>query len=366
MRGFTSVIACLMITTLLSSTNAQTSTAQIDISCTPEEVFLDSFPDSPNNTTIVNCILTNPTSSEEKIEFTGSGDDVFEIFLINGDEFTIAAGESINANVSISIAEGTKHATYSLSFTAVVTEVNGVPPANTAEKSVNVLGTVNQYESYVASYDSPLSFTIGGGGGEYTGSTDGVIVSNNGNHESMISMDVTDLRNDLFAHKLYLMPLTTTYSIPSSNSSKLEFMVFESDTSPVDLSNSSWELIGENGTKKLSITSSIRLQGSSNATCYGCTTVIEVNIEVYSIHSSNEKCAESALGDEVGYVENIGGQLQCNYYNPNWDKEVNQETEEILIADILEIGCVVVVASIAGAFILSRGGSQGEDKDWDY
>jgi hypothetical protein len=30
------------------------------------------------------------------------------------------------------------------------------------------------------------------------------------------------------------------------------------------------------------------------------------------------------------------------------------------------IGGVVVVAFIAGAFILSRGGSEGEDKDWDY
>ena len=30
------------------------------------------------------------------------------------------------------------------------------------------------------------------------------------------------------------------------------------------------------------------------------------------------------------------------------------------------IGGVVVIAFIAGAFILSRGGGDGEDKDWDY
>jgi hypothetical protein len=68
----------------------------------------------------------------------------------------------------------------------------------------------------------------------------------------------------------------------------------------------------------------------------------------------------------IGWVVLEGGQLQCSYYNPNWDEEADQETEEILIADILEIGCVVIVAFIAGAFILSRGGSEGEDKDWDY
>ena len=281
-----------MITTLLSSTNAQVPTAQVDITCTPEEVFLDSFPNSLNNTTVVNCVLSNPTSSEEKVEFSGSGDNVFEIELIDGDEFIIPAGDSVNANVSVSVAEGTNHATYSLNFTAVVTEMNGVPPQNTAEKSVNVLGTVNQYESYDASYDSPLSFTV-----VLSDQTlnvwDAITVTNNGNHESMISLDVSDLNNDLGDYNLSTTVPVVTRLISSGSSD--EFLLGVGVVEYGNLNTSSWELIGANGTKRLNITSSIGLQGSLNTDCYECTTELNVNIEVYAIQSLVE---DSGSDDE--------------------------------------------------------------------
>jgi len=301
MRVLAFVIACLMVTTLFSSTNAQVPTAQVDITCTPEEVFLDSFPNSLNNTTVVNCVLSNPTSSEEKVEFSGSGDNVFEIELIDGDEFIIPAGDSVNANVSVSVAEGTNHATYSLNFTAVVTEMNGVPPQNTAEKSVNVLGTVNQYESYDASYDSPLSFTV-----VLSDQTlnvwDAITVTNNGNHESMISLDVSDLNNDLGDYNLSTTVPVVTRLISSGSSD--EFLLGVGVVEYGNLNTSSWELIGANGTKRLNITSSIGLQGSLNTDCYECTTELNVNIEVYAIQS---------------LVEDSGSD----------DEEVDETTEEV-------------------------------------
>ena len=282
MRVLAFFISCLMITTLLSSTNAQVPTAQVDITCTPEEVFLDSFPNSLNNTTVVNCVLSNPTSNEEKVEFSGSGDNVFEINLIDGDEFIIPAGESVTANVSVSVAEGTNHATYSLNFTAVVTEMNGVPPQNTAEKSVNVLGTVNQYESYDASYDSPLSFTVVLSD-QTVNVWDAITVTNNGNHESMISLDVSDLNNDLGDYNLSTTVPVVTRLISSGSSD--EFLLGVGVVEYGNLNTSSWELVGANGTKRLNITSSIGLQSSANATCYECTTLLDVNIEIYAIQS---------------------------------------------------------------------------------
>jgi hypothetical protein len=292
MRVLAFVIACLMVTTLFSSTNAQVPTAQVDITCTPEEVFLDSFPNSLNNTTVVNCVLSNPTSSEEKVEFSGSGDNVFEIELIDGDEFIIPAGDSVNANVSVSVAEGTNHATYSLNFTAVVTEMNGVPPQNTAEKSVNVLGTVNQYESYDASYDSPLSFTVVLSD-QALNVWDVITVTNNGNHESMISLDVSDLNNDLGDYNLSTTVPVVTRLISSGSSD--EFLLGVGVVEYGNLNTSSWELIGANGTKRLNITSSIGLQGSLNTDCYECTTELNVNIEVYAIQSLVE---DSGSDDE--------------------------------------------------------------------
>ena len=282
MRVLTFVIACLLVTTLLSSTNGQVPTAQVDITCTPEEVFLDSFPNSPNNTTVVNCVLSNPTSNEEKVEFSGSGDNVFEINLIDGDEFIIPAGDSVNANVSVSVAEGTNHATYSLNFTAVVTEMNGVPPQNIAEESINVLGTVNQYESYDASFDSPLSFTV-----VLSDQTlnvwDAITVTNNGNHESVISLDVSDLNNDLGDYNLSTTVPVVTRLISSGSTD--EFLLGVGVVEYGNLNTSSWELVGANGTKRLNITSSIGLQSSANATCYECTTLLDVNIEIYAIQS---------------------------------------------------------------------------------
>lgn len=321
MRVLTFVIACLMVATLLSSTNAQMPSAQVDITCTPEEVFLDSFPNSPNNTTVVNCILTNPTSSEEKVEFNGTSDDVFEINLIDGDEFIIPAGDSVNANVSVSVAEGTNHATYSLSFTAVVTEMNGMPPANAAEKSVNVLGTVNEYESYDASYDSPLSFTV-----VLSNQTqnvwDAITVTNNGNHESMISLDVSDLNNDLGDYNLSSTVPVVTRLISSGSSG--EFLLGIGVVEYGNLNTSSWESIGANGTKRLSITSSIGLLGSLNTTCYDCTTELDVNIDVYAIQSP---------------VEDTGSD----------DGEVDEETEEVPF-----IGFFGTLSALALALAISK------------
>ena len=302
MRVLTFVIACLLVTTLLSSTNGQVPSAQVDITCTPEEVFLDSFPNSPNNTTVVNCVLSNPTSYEEKVEFSGSGDNVFEINLIDGDEFIIPAGDSVNANVSVSVAEGTNHATYSLIFTAVVTEMNGTPPPNTEEKSVNVLSTVNQYESYDASYDSPLSFTV-----VLSDQTlnvwDAITVSNNGNHESMISLDVSDLNNDLGDYNLSTTVPVVTRLISSGSTD--EFLLGVGVVEFGNLNTSSWELVGENGTKRLNITSSIGLQSSANATCYECTTLLDVNIEIYAIQSlveDSDSENEDAEDEQVPFI----------------------------------------------------------------
>ena len=321
MRVLTFVIACLMVTTLFSSTNAQTPTAQVDITCTPEEVFLDAFPNSPNNTTIVNCILANPTSFEEKVEFNGSGDNVFEINLIDGYEFIIPAGDSVNANVSVSVAEGTKHATYSLSFTAVVTEMNGGPPPNTEEKSVNVMGTVNQYDSYDASYDSPLSFTV-----VLSDQTqnvwDAITVTNNGNHESMINIDVSELNNDLGDYSLSSFVPVVTKRISSDSSD--EFLLGVGVVEYGNLNTSSWELIGANGTKRLNITSSIGLQGSLNTDCYECTTELNVNIEVYAIQS---------------LVEDSGSD----------DEEVDETTE-----DVPFIGFFGTLSALALALVISK------------
>jgi hypothetical protein len=295
-------MACLLVATFVSSANAQIQTAQVDISCTPGEIFLESFPDSPNNTTIVNCVMNNPTSSEEKVELNGSGDDVLVIDFIDGNEFIIPAGGSVDANVSISVIGGSAYATYSLTFTASVTEVSGMPPVNSATDSVNILATVNQYESYVATYDSPLSFTV-----VLSDQTqnvwDAISVSNNGNYESIISLDVGDLNNDLGVYNLSSTVPVQTRLISGNTSDN--FLLGVGVVDYAQLNTSTWELIGANGTKKVTLTSTIGLQSSVNATCYECTTLLDVNIEIYAIQSlveDSDSENEDAEDEQVSFI----------------------------------------------------------------
>jgi hypothetical protein len=295
-------MVCLLVATFVSSANAQIQTAQVDISCTPGEIFLESFPDSPNNTTIVNCVMNNPTSSEEKVELNGSGDDVLVIDFIDGNEFIIPAGGSVDANVSISVIGGSAYATYSLTFTASVTEVSGMPPVNSATDSVNILATVNQYESYVATYDSPLSFTV-----VLSDQTqnvwDAISVSNNGNYESIISLDVGDLNNDLGVYNLSSTVPVQTRLISGNTSDN--FLLGVGVVDYAQLNTSTWELIGANGTKKVTLTSTIGLQSSANATCYECTTLLDVNIEIYAIQSlveDSDSENEDAEDEQVSFI----------------------------------------------------------------
>jgi len=302
MRALTFVMVCLLVATFVSSANAQIQTAQVDISCTPGEIFLESFPDSPNNTTIVNCVMNNPTSSEEKVELNGSSDDVLVIDFIDGNEFIIPAGGSVDANVSISVIGGSAYATYSLTFTASVTEVSGMPPVNSATDSVNILATVNQYESYVATYDSPLSFTV-----VLSDQTqnvwDAISVSNNGNYESIISLDVGDLNNDLGVYNLSSTVPVQTRLISGNTSDN--FLLGVGVVDYAQLNTSTWELIGANGTKKVTLTSTIGLQSSANATCYECTTLLDVNIEIYAIQSlveDSDSENEDAEDEQVPFI----------------------------------------------------------------
>ena len=302
MRALTFVMACLLVATFVSSANAQIQTAQVDISCTPGEIFLESFPDSPNNTTIVNCVMNNPTSSEEKVELNGSGDDVLVIDFIDGNEFIIPAGGSVDANVSISVIGGSAYATYSLTFTASVTEVSGMPPVNSATDSVNILATVNQYESYVATYDSPLSFTV-----VLSDQTqnvwDAISVSNNGNYESIISLDVGDLNTDLGVYNLSSTVPVQTRLISGNTSDN--FLLGVGVVDYAQLNTSTWVLIGANGTKKVTLTSTIGLQSSANATCYECTTLLDVNIEIYAIQSlveDSDSENEDAEDEQVSFI----------------------------------------------------------------
>ena len=138
MRTTIVIMVCALISISLTSVNAQIPTAQVNLDC-DDTISMDSSPGSESSTVLVSCTMSNPTSAEEKVEFNGTGDEELTLDFVDGHEFIIPAGGSVEANVSVTILEGASNASYALEFTAQVTEMDGVPPANIAKDSQDTL-----------------------------------------------------------------------------------------------------------------------------------------------------------------------------------------------------------------------------------
>ena len=98
------------------------------------------------------------------------------------------------------------------------------------------------------------------------------------------------------------------------------------------------------------------------STAPGQYTVYFVVVPVDALENSGTAGSSSDAGaDAAFYKANEGGEIT----NDNSDSD-DKDSGELPGWTWGAIGGVVVVAFIAGAFILSRGGGDGEDKDWDY
>jgi hypothetical protein len=91
-------------------------------------------------------------------------------------------------------------------------------------------------------------------------------------------------------------------------------------------------------------------------------TVYFVVVPVDALGNKAYAASNSESGADASYFkENAGGTTDTNSTDGD-----DKESGELPGWTWGAIGGVVVIAFIAGAFILSRGGNEGEDKDWDY
>jgi len=99
------------------------------------------------------------------------------------------------------------------------------------------------------------------------------------------------------------------------------------------------------------------------STSPGQYTVYFVVVPVDALGNKAYAASNSDSGADASFFkENVGGTSD----NTNSTDGDDKESGELPGWTWGAIGGVVVVAFIAGAFILSRGGNEGEDKDWDY
>ena len=98
------------------------------------------------------------------------------------------------------------------------------------------------------------------------------------------------------------------------------------------------------------------------STSPGQYTVYFVVVPVDALGNKAYAASNSDSGADASFFkENAGGTTDTNSTDGD-----DKESGELPGWTWGAIGGVVVVAFIAGAFILSRGGNEGEDKDWDY
>lgn len=303
MRTTTLVLACFLFSVSLTTINAQQPSAQVQLECVEESIALDAYPGAESNTILVHCLIANPTSGEEKVEFNGSWGQIMQIDFVDGHEFIIPAGGEVEANVSVTIVEGSEYASYNLELTAEVLEMNGIPPMNTAADSVNVLVDVVQFDSYSASYNSPLSFTVVLNDATLN-TWDGITIQNNGNAQSQVSLVTDDLSDDLGAHNLSVVIPVVSNMIAIGDSWNADFGVGVLETATLDTSD--WEEL-DNGVMRLNLSSTIGLQSSSDVHCHECSDLLDVNIEILvveeALENSNDESSENEdESEEVPFV----------------------------------------------------------------
>ena len=283
-----SMIISLVITSLwilmLSaspSVQAQAPTAQVSLECSPGDVHLNSYPGADNSSKNVTCIMENPTSSEEKIELTGSADGL-PLEFVEGQIFVIPSGESREVNVTVSSTEGAHHSVRTLSIIAEVTEMNGVPPANAATDSVNILVNINPFDSYVAAYDSPLSFTVVLSN-QSQNTLDSIRVTNNGNYDALIAINYGFISDVLRPHNLSISTPVVWNIIAVDGNSSIQLVV--GSLFDATLNTSSWETL-QNGSKRLNLSSSVGIESQlDDVTCHQCTQMLDVTLEIFVVES---------------------------------------------------------------------------------
>ncbi|MDB4758349.1 peptidylprolyl isomerase [Candidatus Poseidoniaceae archaeon] len=129
MNRVLTALACL--TLLLVSvplTSAQAPTAAVSMTC---DQGVHEFTDSlSNQSIIIECTVSNPTTYQEKISF--SSDSVE--FGVQGNDVYVGGNSDATVNLTLtSIERVGKYLNSSASIKAIVQEINSLPPANTAE-----------------------------------------------------------------------------------------------------------------------------------------------------------------------------------------------------------------------------------------
>ena len=284
MRKVTLLLAMICLSITLSGVQGQVPAAQVEISCSPEEISVDVYPGTTGNSGDVICTVSNPNSQDEKIELSADFGGLEDVEFIGGNIIDIPAGDEVDVTVRITAPEEMVADSRSVTVKAKVIEVNGVPPSNAAESSQNLLVNINSYDNYSLSYDAPTIVVIDDDG--LVEGFDGmVLIENNGNYGTKLLANITALQSDLDANGLIVSLPQAAVTFALDESLNYTFIVgYNQTTGEPDMSN--WEVLA-NGSKVLYVNSTITFESedvnSGDSYCYQCNQTVDINLEIYHI-----------------------------------------------------------------------------------
>ena len=304
MNKATLLVALFLLVLPFSSVQGQVAAAQVEISCSPEEISVDVYPGTTGNSGDVICTVSNPNSEDEKIELSANFEGFEDVEFIGGNIIDIPAGDEVDVTVRITAPEEMVAGVSSVTVKAKVIEVNGVPPPNVVESSQNLLVNINSYDNYSTFYDAPTIVVIDDDG--LVEGFDGmVLIENNGNYATKLLANITDLQSDLDAHGLIVSLPQTAVTFALDESLNYTFIVgYDQTTGEPDMSN--WEVLA-NGSKVLYVNSTITFESedvnSGDSYCYQCNQTVDINLEIYHIEGT------FSAGDSSGGEDEITGFL---------------------------------------------------------
>jgi len=188
-RNFLVVLLLLASSSLLSMNSlaqGPAPTAAVNLSC--EEKMEISVETSNSLSESITCTVENPTSYVEKIEIEiDSGE-----FAHSGPgSMYVSPASSETFDVVIQADQGTSAQSHTVSVTATVTEMSGVPPINLATDEATFVLNILQYGS--CSIGSLNSFSEVTTGAEFSLTFE---VYNLGNGEDIMDIGLTDMASE--------------------------------------------------------------------------------------------------------------------------------------------------------------------------
>lgn len=148
MRAFAIVLAVLLLSlvpTVVDDVEAQSATAAVDLTCTSPynsgAIEIEVYPGATLTGYSI-CTVSNPSVHNEKISIQVQADG-----LASAAPGTINLAPGAEEDFQVTVRAESRMAMSSrvLTTTATVTEMNGVPPPNVAESTVNQIISIKQF-----------------------------------------------------------------------------------------------------------------------------------------------------------------------------------------------------------------------------